>query len=806
MAMGAAICGAAQIELLQPKADETVSQLWPDVKAFLALPREARELNADKISKSEKAAFLAHVGAKPVVFAWTGETNGVYTLKVARVPDGKIFVDQTVTGLTAEVKGRLEIARSWTWSVSDGQTTAKGSFKTEDFAPRIVSLDGVGNARDLGGRIGLDGRRVKQGLVLRTSGLNNNAKNTYYTYEEILELHRQGKLAGAGVGNGAAHLSRKYASQLGRGNGIDRNFLRLIKEPPKGPGTERLSAADRDYLLNFWKIKTDLDLRGDWETFGLLFSPLGKDVNFFHFETRAGYGGIVTPVGRACQALNLSVFVNRENYPIDFHCIGGTDRTGTLAYLLNAFLGVAEEELIRDYEMSFIGSGGVDKRHYGWLMSLVTAVRDLPGDTLADKVWKYYLSLGFTEDQLAQLREQLLEPLPGQVDAARKPKAELKDFPVSGDGAAIQAAIDQAAQTGGGRVVVAPGDHPCASLRLRSHVTLHLEKGARLVGSTKPEDYFSFPEDVCGVKPESSARVFVYAWDETDIAITGEGTVDGQGPAFFDHSSRQYGRFWAKPAFPRPRMVQFVRCRDVTLKNATFLDSPGWTMLIRLCQNIQVAGIRVVSNPMIINSDGIDFDGCRHVRVNNCDFSTGDDCLILRAMRDPNKPGDKVVCEDVRVDNCRLRSACQCIRIGCPSDDTIRNAKFRHLTFAGNNGIYFNNPANYLRPDDEGYLDVRDILFQDITGCEPLTGSAIQMDVGPGIKLRGVRNITYRNVNLACQRPLRFVGNVHTRFERVLFDNVTINGARQADGEVKGDYSEAGPLVRKSKSWETKRQ
>ena len=142
----------------------------------------------------------------------------------------------------------------------------------------------------------------------------------------------------------------------------------------------------------------------------MLFSPLGKDVTWCHYETRVGYGGFMTPVGRACQALNLSVFVDKNSYPIDFHCIGGTDRTGTLAYLLNGFLGVAEEDLIRDYEMSFIGSGGVDKRHYAWLTSLVERVRELPGETIAQKINGYYLSLGFTQEQLDELRERLLEP------------------------------------------------------------------------------------------------------------------------------------------------------------------------------------------------------------------------------------------------------------------------------------------------------------------------------------------------------------------------------------------------------------
>ena len=383
--------------------------------------------------------------------------------------------------------------------------------------------------------------------------------------------------------------------------------------------------------------------------------------------------------------------------------------------------------------------------------------------------------------------------------------AVAKDVVVEGrDGAAIQRAIDAVAAAGGGRVTVPAGEYPSGSLRLRSHVELRIEKGAVVRGGTKSEDYFSFPTSVCSVRPENSARVFLYAWDEEDVAITGEGLVDGQGPAFFGPETRIPGRpFWAKPACERPRMVQLVNCRNVRLRGVTFKDSPGWTMLIRCCRNVDVEAVRVEADQRMINSDGIDFDGCRGVRVRNSDFRTGDDCLIMRAMREVGSDA-QIVCEDVVCEDCRLNSACQCIRMGCPSDDTIRNVTFRNIRMTGRNGIYFNNPARYLRATDEGYLDVSDVRFENFAG--ELSDSAIQIDVEPGIRLRSVRDILFKDFDVKSARPLRFVGNVHTKFERVRFENVTVNGVRQPDGEAKGDFSEAGPLVRTAQSWETKKQ
>ena len=412
VAFGAVFAAAtlfADISITSPKKDETVPQLWPEMISFLEMPREQRKTFRDQGDrKAVKALKARRASAKPVEISWTGAT-GPCTVKVERLPDGKVFHECTTTGSVVSICGRLEIARKWKATVSDGASTATVTFFTEDRAPRIITLDGVSNARDLGGRIGLNGRRVKQGLVFRTGGLNHNAKTAYYTYDEILQLHAEGKLATAGTWK-SRYLGREYEAKLKSGKGIDKNFLRLFKHGPKAPGDERLSDADRAYMLGFLKIKTDIDFRDDWECYGMTGSPLGDDVQWLHYSWIAGYGGIVAPQGKASAIRAFSVFLERKNFPIDFHCIGGTDRTGTFAFIMNALLGVDEEELIRDYEMSFIGGAGVDKRHYGWLEKMLQAAHSLPGDTLADKFKGYFLSVGFTEEQIEGVREFLLEP------------------------------------------------------------------------------------------------------------------------------------------------------------------------------------------------------------------------------------------------------------------------------------------------------------------------------------------------------------------------------------------------------------
>ena len=156
----------------------------------------------------------------------------------------------------------------------------------------------------------------------------------------------------------------------------------------------------------------------------------------------------------------------------------------------------------------------------------------------------------------------------------------------------IQAAIDRVHAKGGGVVIVPEGHYDVGSIQLKSNVELHLERGAYLLGGSRSEDYLSFPEEICRIRPEGSSKVLLYAYDAHDISVTGEGTIDGQGPMFFDTAKEKNG-YYPKPPVERPRMVQFVRCEGVRLEGVTFKDSPCWTMLLRFCRNIEVEGISI---------------------------------------------------------------------------------------------------------------------------------------------------------------------------------------------------------------------
>ena len=191
---------ASPITLLAPSEGAVVPTLGDGQKAYLALPRAER---VKKFADPKYRAKMRSLGyyPKPLKLAWTNaapsEAPSAYAVKVVRLTDKTVVFTTNFTSSVASgslLVDNLEIARPYGWSVSANGRTTSGHFSTEDIAPRLVRLPGVPNVRDLGGRVGLDGRRVKQGLVYRTAGLNSNAPVEYYSTDEILELEKAGKL------------------------------------------------------------------------------------------------------------------------------------------------------------------------------------------------------------------------------------------------------------------------------------------------------------------------------------------------------------------------------------------------------------------------------------------------------------------------------------------------------------------------------------------------------------------------------------------------------------------------------------
>lgn len=174
------------------------------------------------------------------------------------------------------------------------------------------------------------------------------------------------------------------------------------------PGRTRIHDGNRDFWLKTLGVKSDIDLRTDGECYGMTGSPLGPSVKWFHYSSQC-YEGMAKQSGREAFAKVFRVFLDEANYPIAFHCIAGQDRTGAVAYILLALLGVEESEVAKDWEASGFWQTETNWFSFRTFNRLPPVFKAYEGKNLRERVEKYVLSLGFTMADIEKFRSLMLK-------------------------------------------------------------------------------------------------------------------------------------------------------------------------------------------------------------------------------------------------------------------------------------------------------------------------------------------------------------------------------------------------------------
>lgn len=259
------------------------------------------------------------------------------------------------------------------------------------------------------------------------------------------------------------------------------------------------------------------------------------------------------------------------------------------------------------------------------------------------------------------------------ASAAFGANVDLGQAGAHGDGvtlntAIIQRAIDACSAGGGGTVRLPAGRYLTGTIRLKDHVTLHLDANAVLLGSTDLKDYPSIQVPFPTVNDAFFRHALVYAEGARHIAIEGQGCIDGQGASegLKRRSDKAPERY-----MNRPSVVRFVECTGVRLSGIEIRDSAFWVTHLLACTDAVIDGVKVESRTANYNNDGFDIDCCENVRIANCSVNSEDDALCLKAG------GDRP-CRNIAVTNCLFSSHCSGIRFGCEavgtfSDITISN-------------------------------------------------------------------------------------------------------------------------------------
>lgn len=298
----------------------------------------------------------------------------------------------------------------------------------------------------------------------------------------------------------------------------------------------------------------------------------------------------------------------------------------------------------------------------------------------------------------------------------------------------IQKAIDFIHENGGGRLVFTVGRYLTGSVHMKSGVTIHLGEGATLVGSTNPYDYDKELNVWYGL---------ILANKQENIAITGKGVIDGQGRALANNFVEQVYAGVIKDKLQlgrvasRPKLVYFRECKNVEIKDVTFVDPADWTMTYDQCESLLVEGITVRSRAYW-NNDGMDIVDCNGALIQNCYVDATDDAICLKSH------SAESICQNIVVRNNTACSSASGIKFG-----TASNGGFKNIKVINNTVFDTFRSAITIQAVDGGLVE--DIVVDSLRALN--TGNPIYLVVGERREGHRSRMNNIRISNLYAEVP-----------------------------------------------------
>jgi hypothetical protein len=353
---------------------------------------------------------------------------------------------------------------------------------------------------------------------------------------------------------------------------------------------------------------------------------------------------------------------------------------------------------------------------------------------------------------------------------------------------AINEAVRACSISGGGSVVFPPGVFLSGSIELLSNVTLELEAGAVLVGSTNLGDYAA----ETGPNGEPSRAGLLTARNANNIAITGRGVIEGNGMYFvdpnkvkvieegsdYDKKYTRQGEDFMNPKYgtadgplePKDRpnnLIRFFDCTNVLISGVTIQNSPIWTVHFVRCERVNITGVSINSfgsGRRVPNDDGIDLTDTRIVHISDCDIEDGDDGIVVLGG------------ERITVANCTLSSRSAAVRVGFAGGE-IRDCVFANLViFDSNRGLAVNV---------RGAGSIENVLFSDIviqtrlvTGHWWGKGEPIQVSARPWNprvnQIGHIKNVRFHNITAEGPSGIIVYGCEESVIKDLLFQDVRV--------------------------------
>ncbi len=394
------------------------------------------------------------------------------------------------------------------------------------------------------------------------------------------------------------------------------------------------------------------------------------------------------------------------------------------------------------------------------------------------------------------------------------PQFPARDFPITDFGAkadgttdcteAIRKAIAACHSAGGGRVLISGGTFLSGAIRLKSGVNLHVAEGTTLKFSPDPARFLPVVRTrIEGVECMNYSPP-IYAFEQENIAVTGQGTLDGSGSwetwwalvlrnretnappthrmlrTYAEEGTPVEQRVFGEGHLLRPNFIQPFRCRNVLIEGVLITNSPMWVINPVLCTNVTVRGVKVISHGP--NNDGCNPDSSRDVLIENCLFDTGDDCIAIKSGKNADGRRVNVPSENIVIRNCKMKDGHGGVVLGSEVSGGVRNV------FAENCEMDSPNldRALRLKTNAERGGGIENIFFRNVR-VGRVAHSVLTIDLVYGRVYGGefppvIRNVQMENVTAASSpRALWIVGTTNSIIENVRILKSSFRGVEGAD-------------------------